>query len=120
MRRRTKEILQICFRTFSLNSTCNPCLSFRTNTDPERSRYIRDHLSDFPGITEVYSSGIFGIAKPDQEFFKKIQVLEELEPNQIFFIDDSEKNVLGARNVGWGAHLFSDNSTTRILHSIQS
>jgi len=81
-----------------------------TNTDIERTKFIKHHLHELRGVNEIYSSGLLKVAKPESAFFEILQRLEKKNPSEILFIDDSEKNIMGARNVGWNAIIFKPDS----------
>lgn len=57
-----------------------------------------------------YSSWELGLEKPDPEIFKKLLALENLEPSQVIFIDDSERNIQPAQSLGINSILFRDDS----------
>lgn len=56
----------------------------------------------------VTVSGEIGLIKPDIAIFEKHARDFDLEPAYTLFIDDSDKNVEGARAAGWNAVLFTD------------
>ena len=49
-----------------------------------------------------------GIIKPDPEIYARHARDFDLDPQAIFFVDDSPANVEGARDAGWQAVLFTD------------
>lgn len=56
-------------------------------------------------------SGEVGLIKPDEAIYRLHAQTFELEPGATLFIDDSEKNVEGARAAGWKAVHFRDAPT---------
>ncbi len=56
----------------------------------------------------VTVSGEVGMIKPDRAIYDHHAAAFGLEPAATLFIDDSQKNVDGARAAGWQALLFSD------------
>lgn len=56
----------------------------------------------------VTVSGEIGLIKPDIAIYEKHTRDFDLDPAHTLFIDDSEKNVEGARAAGWNAVLFTD------------
>ncbi|RWB96030.1 HAD family phosphatase [Mesorhizobium sp.] len=56
----------------------------------------------------VTVSGEIGLIKPDQAIYDHHVVSFGLEPAATLFIDDSQKNVDGAKAAGWQAVLFTD------------
>ena len=78
-----------------------------TNTfDP----HYNCHLSrgDYNIFHTVYASNRIGLSKPSPEFFIHILKNENFEPERAIFVDDTEKHVLAARNVGIRSILFKD------------
>ncbi|MFL2778875.1 MAG: HAD family hydrolase [Paracoccus marcusii] len=58
------------------------------------------------GVTIV--SGIEGVLKPDPRIFATLCDRAGVAPDQCLFIDDSPRNVAGARDAGMAAHHFTD------------
>ncbi|MDG4880484.1 HAD family phosphatase [Mesorhizobium sp. WSM4884] len=59
----------------------------------------------------VTVSGEIGLIKPDQAIYDHHVASFGLEPAATLFIDDSQKNVDGAKAAGWQAVLFTDAKT---------
>ena len=59
----------------------------------------------------VTVSGLVGLIKPQREIYDLHASTFGLEPSAALFIDDSQKNVAGARAAGWQALLFTDAAT---------
>lgn len=57
------------------------------------------------GVTVV--SGIEGVLKPERRIFEILCERAGVRPENCLFIDDSPKNVLGAREAGMAAHHFT-------------
>ena len=57
-------------------------------------------------------SGIVGVMVPDAQMFELIEQDLDVEPGQIVFFDNSERNVEGARERGWDARLWVDGRTS--------
>jgi FMN phosphatase YigB (HAD superfamily) len=49
-----------------------------------------------------------GAMKPDPLIYQEATRLAGVKPNQIFFADDREENVVGALQAGWNAHVFTN------------
>ncbi|RWB56705.1 HAD family phosphatase [Mesorhizobium sp.] len=64
-----------------------------------------DFLGRPRGVTV---SGEIGLIKPDRAIYDHHIAAFELEPSATLFIDDSQKNVDGAKAAGWQAVLFTD------------
>lgn len=59
----------------------------------------------------VTVSGEVGLIKPDERLYRLHTERFALAPSATLFIDDSPKNVEGARAIGWNAVLFRDPET---------
>jgi glucose-1-phosphatase len=81
-----------------------------TNTfDPHYDYHLsRGHQVIFDA---VYASNKIGLSKPDPEFYKYILKEEGVNPENAFFVDDTEVNVLSAERMGIGATLFRDSKS---------
>ncbi|TPK95874.1 MULTISPECIES: HAD family phosphatase [unclassified Mesorhizobium] len=78
--------------------------NFAADTFTEaRQRF--DFLDRPRGVTV---SGEVGLIKPDQAIYDHHVAAFGLEPLATLFIDDSQKNVDGAKAAGWQAVLFTD------------
>lgn len=70
--------------------------------------HFEEHLrlGNYSIFDLVYSSHLMGVKKPSLDFFKKIIELERVSADYVYFIDDDECNVEGARDFGMNTHLF--------------
>jgi putative hydrolase of the HAD superfamily len=59
----------------------------------------------------VFASNKIGLSKPDPEFYRYILKNEGVKPEDTFFVDDTEVNVLSAERIGIRAILFKDSSS---------
>ncbi|MBZ9995288.1 MULTISPECIES: HAD family phosphatase [unclassified Mesorhizobium] len=83
--------------------------NFASDTLAEaRQRF--DFLSRPRGVTV---SGDIGKIKPDRDIYDHHVAAFGLEPSATLFIDDSQKNVDGAKAAGWQAVLFTDAATLK-------
>ncbi|CDX18203.1 conserved hypothetical protein [Mesorhizobium sp. ORS 3324] len=78
--------------------------NFAADTFSEARRRF-DFLDRPRGVTV---SGEIGLIKPDQAIYDHHVASFGLEPAATLFIDDSQKNVDGAKAAGWHAVLFTD------------
>lgn len=88
-----------------------------TNWASETFAYTRRHYPLLDRFVDIVVSGEEGITKPDQAIYAlmhaRMQVhLPGLEPGQVVFIDDVERNVVAAQRFGWQAVLHRDGDTT--------
>ncbi|MEP9363759.1 HAD-IA family hydrolase [Nocardioides sp. CN2-186] len=71
-----------------------------TNQDTHRARYMRETL----GYDDLFDIGVYscdiGVAKPDPAYFQKAVSLIGAPAETVFFVDDKQANVDGARSVG--------------------
>jgi 2-haloacid dehalogenase len=70
------------------------------------ARALYPRLDTLFGVTVV--SGVEGVIKPDPAIYRALLDRTGLTAAQCLFIDDSAKNVAGARAVGMAAHHFTD------------
>lgn len=59
----------------------------------------------------VFASNKIGLSKPDPEFYRYILKNEGVNPENTFFVDDAEENVLSAERMGINATLFRDSKS---------
>jgi 2-haloacid dehalogenase len=69
-----------------------------------------DWLRCFDGVVV---SGRVRMVKPEPAIFRHLLETYELQPGDVFFIDDHEPNVLAARELGIYAHHFRDPGALR-------
>ncbi len=81
------------------------------HNNPEVARI----LSLFDGLV---FSGELKTVKPDRDIFEYILKKYNLNPAETFFIDDNEKNILGAKSVGISGYLF-DGNTEKLKKAIK-
>ena len=81
-----------------------------TNTlDPHYDYHLsRGHYDIFDA---VFASNKIGLSKPNPEFYRYILKNEGVSPEDAFFVDDTEVNVLSAREMGINAPLFTDSNS---------
>lgn len=72
----------------------------------EQSPCLAELFSRFDGL--VFSAPL-GIVKPQPEIFEFLLDKYSLSASDTVFIDDSQKNILGAQNVGLSTFLFNGN-----------
>ncbi|MEZ5095299.1 MAG: HAD-IA family hydrolase [Nocardioides sp.] len=76
------------------------------------------YLSNMPGpfadeleevVAPVFDGGVYsgrvGHAKPEPGIFWEAERLLDLDPATLLFVDDTERNVTAARELGWPARL---------------
>ncbi len=76
-----------------------------SNTDVSLEERIRDGLGILDLFDNVISSAVVGLAKPDHRIYRLAAERLRLAPEECVFIDDAERNVEAAREVGMaGVH----------------
>jgi len=77
---------------------------------------FRESRKRFPFLDKprgVTVSGDIGVIKPDRAIYDHHVAAFGLDPAASLFIDDSQKNVDGAKAAGWQAVLFTDAGTLK-------
>lgn len=78
-----------------------------TNTiAPHYEIHLRN--GDYNAFDAVYASHLIGLAKPDPAFYRHILGAENRHPGETVFVDDTDINVVAAREAGVHAFLFLD------------
>jgi putative hydrolase of the HAD superfamily len=72
-----------------------------TNQEKYRTDYLRTEMRLAGEFDQVFASCELGAAKPAREFFLRIEDQLRLPSGALCLVDDSEKNVVAARNAGW-------------------
>ena len=78
-----------------------------TNTFDPHYDYHSSH-GHYGIFDAVYASNKIGLSKPDPEFYMYILKHERIDPENAFFVDDAEGNVLSAERLGIKTTLFRD------------
>jgi glucose-1-phosphatase len=68
---------------------------------------IHQQNGDYDIFDKVYPSHLMQISKPDPAFFYNILEAENVKPEEAFFTDDMEQNVVAASHVGIKAFLYT-------------
>jgi HAD superfamily hydrolase (TIGR01509 family) len=81
-----------------------------TNTfDPHYDYLLSRGYYDI--FNAVFSSNKIGVSKPDPNFYAYILRHEEIMPENAFFVDDTEANVISASNMGITSILYTDSDS---------
>jgi len=77
-----------------------------TNQEKYRAEYIWEELGLIGYFDGIFCSASIGAMKTDIAFYEHIHSALGISPEAttILFFDDSEKNIVAARNVGWKAY----------------
>jgi putative hydrolase of the HAD superfamily len=74
-----------------------------TNQEKHRAAYLRREMGLEVEFDHVLPSCEIGAAKPSEEFFAAVELSVGKPPRELCLIDDSERNVIGAKTCGWRA-----------------
>ena len=86
-----------------------------TVQEHERAAYLWDQLDFRSKFDGMHYAAALGCSKPDPAFYRAVEAAVDLAPDAIFFIDDKVANVIGARDCGWTAALWTGQHTLREL-----
>lgn len=81
-----------------------------TNNETRRADHIRAVAGWDARVDRVFASGEMGVAKPDTEYFARIEGWAGVAPGEILFVDDVAENVDAAKARGWQGFHFTDES----------
>jgi len=73
------------------------------------SKYLADHAEEIPCLSlfeKCIFSAVCGMVKPDRAIFEYLCKECNISPEETLFIDDSPKNIEGARKFGITGYLF--------------
>ncbi len=79
-----------------------------SNQEHHRARYLIERTDLKNYIDEFFISAHLGVKKPDLAFFHQIIDKLGVNPSEILYWDDDEKNVEGARGLGIQSNVYID------------
>ena len=82
-------------------------MDLATVQEHERAAYLWATLGLSARFDAIHYAAALGCAKPDPAFFAAVVERTALAPNELLLIDDSQRNVDGARAAGWSAVLWT-------------
>jgi HAD superfamily hydrolase (TIGR01509 family) len=77
-----------------------------SNNFRERTEHYAQHFPFLRELDRIYYSWQTGNVKPGEQCFEQILEENEIDPNDCYYFDDSEKNVAAARELGIWAYRF--------------
>lgn len=90
-----------------------------TNTEPAHYEHHKA-MSHYAVFDAVYASCEIGLAKPEPEFFTYILEKEQVDSQEVFFLDDNTTNCEAAANLGIHAYHYTDIADLRwALYSLE-
>lgn len=83
-----------------------------TNQEKYRIEYMKNKMGFSEIFDGIFSSADIGHKKPQPEFFKYIfRKLSPIEKQEVWFWDDTQESVEGAKDFGFKADLYTDFAT---------
>lgn len=83
-----------------------------TNQEKYRVEYIKNDMGFDKLFNRIFSSSEIGYKKPEKEFYKavldEIGKKDRISSDELLFFDDSEINILSAREKGINSHVYKD------------
>jgi HAD superfamily hydrolase (TIGR01509 family) len=88
-------------------------VSLLTNNGPLAEAHLAELAPELVPLfgAELHTSSFYGARKPDPAVFTNMLAHYGVSADQVFFVDDLEVNVEGARSVGIDAHRFTDSES---------
>ena len=68
---------------------------------------VANDMALFDNFDKAYCSHLMNCKKPDEGFFTYILKAENKKPEDVYFIDDLEENIQGAKKMGINTFLFT-------------
>lgn len=87
---------------------CGNAIGILTNMPADQAWTCFRGFSRWAAIDTIMVSGFVKAAKPGAKIFELSLAALGVAPENCFFVDDSPRNVAGARALGMPAHVFTD------------
>ena len=102
-----KELKENNYKIYALSNTHVPVYKYVKNS--EIGKYFDGFLI----------SAIEKMMKPNEEIYHRLFEKFELIPQESFFIDDSEKNIVASRKCGMEGHIFDINDFQKLTDELK-
>ncbi|MFD0987771.1 HAD-IA family hydrolase [Methyloligella solikamskensis] len=79
-----------------------------TNQEHLRARHLMEQLALRDHVDGMVYSAAVAARKPERAFFDAASERSGADPDKILLVDDSEANVVAARDAGWAARHWSE------------
>ena len=89
-----------------------------TNQNPERATYMRREMGYADRFDTQFYSCELGVAKPEAAYFHRVLADVDAAAGEVLFVDDSARNVAGARAVGLAAEQWHLDDGLPRLHDL--
>ncbi|MES0863622.1 HAD-IA family hydrolase [Ruegeria sp. SCPT10] len=86
-----------------------------TNNETRRVTFIEREMGFLDRVECVFSSGRMGVRKPHLGFYEYVTDTLHVTSDQMLLVDDYRASVEAARQAGWRAYLFSEETKDEIL-----
>lgn len=87
------------------------------------SEHLYNVTKHFMGFLDIFNGGIFsytvGCIKPDESIYRLLLKRYSISPEKTLFLDDREKNVEAARNLGLKGAVFTSETAYHILEYLK-
>jgi len=80
-----------------------------TNNTSGLDKLLREKFKIYKDFDCIFNSSEVGVLKPDPEIFRHVLDAIKAKPEECLFVDDNEKNVRAAEDLGFKAILFKNN-----------
>lgn len=90
-------------------------LHLATVQEHHRARHLWETLALKDRFDAIHYAAELGCAKPDPAFWAAVQARTGYAPADLLLIDDSPRNVEGARAAGWAAVLWDGTETLGVV-----
>lgn len=81
-------------------------LAILTNNWRNQSDDLSKNLSSYGDIKFIFESSVEKLSKPDKRLYKLVEERIGAKGDEIYFIDDSVKNIESAKEIGWQTFLY--------------
>ena len=88
-----------------------------TVQEHERAHHLWEELDFRSRFDGLHYAAELGCSKPSADFYRSIEARTGYRPGDLFFIDDRNANVEGARACGWSAALWTGSASVASLLS---
>ena len=89
-----------------------------TNQEHLRAAHLMETMGLAAHVDGIFYSARVGARKPEKEFFTRVQAAVGLSGDEILLIDDSQQNIVAAREAGWQAMHWTQRSSPDIVRSL--
>lgn len=87
-----------------------------SNEEKYRAEYLENLVSQKLKVDGFLFSNELRLLKKDSKFFNKVMNQFLVEPNQVYYLDDNEKNIRAAEKVGINVYLYPDRNLDEIIN----